>query len=142
MRRFARKNEDEVALALAGGCSIRAAAARANLHEKTIRRWLTDPEFVRRVQEARAKLFDKALAVLAGGLALAGKTLRKLLASPSDAVRLGAARALFEAALKARENLDLAAQLAELQQAMEDRDRDAAHRPAGYPPPFSRNGSG
>jgi hypothetical protein len=92
-----RKNADEaLALGLAAGKSVREAAAEAGVSERTAHRRLADPGFRGRVTSLRYRLIDDGLARLAGGACDAADTLRGLLQSASDGVKLRAAVAILE----------------------------------------------
>jgi hypothetical protein len=92
-----RKNSDEaLALSLASGKSTRDAAAEAGVSERTAHRRLSDPKFRAWVTSMRYRLIDDALARLAGGACEAADTLRGLLKSDSDGMKLRAAVAILE----------------------------------------------
>jgi hypothetical protein len=107
-----RKNADEVLIAqLAAGATRAAAAEAAGVSERTVfRRW-QDREFRRRVAIARTALVSNAVGQLADAAAEAVQTLRSLLRSESDNVRLGAARSILELGPRLRESEELAARL-------------------------------
>jgi HEAT repeat protein len=99
-----RKNADAVlALALASGQTVDAAADRAGIGERTAYRRLTDPKFRVRVSELRAEMVERALGKLAEGMAEAVDTLRRLLGAERESVRLAAARAILEMGIKLQE---------------------------------------
>jgi hypothetical protein len=58
--------EDELILALAAGASVREAAERAGIDERTAQRRLADADFRRAVSQARGRIFDAARGRLAG----------------------------------------------------------------------------
>lgn len=101
-----RKGADRFAVAMASGLSIREAADTANISERSAYRLLQDPAFQQRVSKLRADLIDQAAGRLADAVTDAAETLRKLLNSGNDAIRLGAAKAIIEAAFKSRELID------------------------------------
>jgi hypothetical protein len=110
-----RRNADEaLALALASGQTLRAAAAAGVAERTATRRW-ADPAFRRRVSELRGELVAQALGGVADGMADAAATLRALLGADSENVRLGAARALLELGVKLRENVELQERLQALE---------------------------
>jgi hypothetical protein len=119
MARQGRKNADPVlALLLAQGKTVTDAARESGVCERTVRRRLADPEFVRQVDAARAQLMEAALGELVDGLTQATKTLVNLLKSESDQVKLGAVRTYLEASLRFREQVELSRRLGELEQAL------------------------
>jgi hypothetical protein len=121
----ARKDvDDALILALAGGLGVAAAARKAEVSERTVRRRLEGAAFRAKVDAARAALVGEAVGRLAliGGAA-AGK-LAELLGAKSEAVRLGAARACLEFMLRGAEVDVLARQLADLRHEVEALQRE------------------
>jgi hypothetical protein len=113
--------QEQAALALAIGATIEKAAQKAGCSERTVRRWKADcPEFVRRIGELRAELTERTMGRLIGAQVKASGTLRRLLTVQDPRVRLGAAKALIELGWRAREHGDLAAEVAELRQIIEE----------------------
>jgi hypothetical protein len=111
-----RRNADEaLALAVASGQTLRAAAEAAGIGERTATRRWADPDFRRRVAELRADMVSRSLGRMADGMAEAADVLRQLLAAESESVRLGAARSLMELGVKLRESVALEERLAALE---------------------------
>jgi len=101
-----RKNADAalaLALALASGQTVEAAADRAGIGERTAYLRLTDPKFRVRVSELRAEMVERALGKLAEGMAEAADTLRQLLGAERESVRLAAGRSILEMGIKLQE---------------------------------------
>jgi hypothetical protein len=92
---------------LAAGTTLRVACRKDNVGETTVKRWLKDPLFLRRVTELRSEMTNRALGRLCDGMAFAADALRKLLSAESESVRLGAARAVLELGTKLRESVEL-----------------------------------
>ncbi|HWB10417.1 MAG TPA: hypothetical protein VG826_14390 [Pirellulales bacterium] len=88
--------EDELILALAAGASVREAAERGGVGERTVYRRLADADFRRAVSEARGGLFDSARGRLAGLASRAVETLQRLMKSEKPAEALGAAKTVLE----------------------------------------------
>jgi hypothetical protein len=119
-----RKNADDgLVAALAAGASAAAAAEKAGVSERTVRRRLEDPAFRARVDEARADLVRLAVGRLADVGALAGDTLAELVKAGPPAVRLGAARSILEFMLRGAEVDTLARQVSDLKRQVEDLSR-------------------
>jgi hypothetical protein len=113
--------QEAVALGLASGLSLAAAARKAKVGVPTAKRWsATLPAFRRRAQELRAEMTSQALGRMAAGMSEAADVLRGLLAAEAESIRLGAARSLLDLGLKLREAVELESRLAELER------RDAA----------------
>jgi transposase len=87
-----KKADGPLVAALAGGLSVRAAAKKAGLAERTAYRRLDDPNFRRDVDQARREIITRATAKLAASSTKAADTLRRLLGSKDERVRLSAAR--------------------------------------------------
>lgn len=96
--------QEAVAVALAAGATVTAAARRCGVGERTVRTWqATDPAFGGRVRTLRAELTDRTVGLLAAGSAEAVVALRRLLRAKGDGAKQRAAEALLTHALKARE---------------------------------------
>jgi hypothetical protein len=79
--------DNELILALAAGATVREAAERAGVGERTAHRRLADGGFRRAVGEARDRMFDAARGRLAGLASKAAETRQRLMESdkPSEA---------------------------------------------------------
>jgi hypothetical protein len=77
--------DEELILALAVGASVREAAERAGVDERTARRRLADADFRRAVSLARGRLLDAARGQLAGLASKATETLQRLKESEKPA---------------------------------------------------------
>ncbi len=111
-----RKRDDgQLVLELARGATIRDAAAATGFSEKTVSRRLETATFRRRVSQARGEMLATASGRMADGMAAAADTLRALLLAKSEAIRLGAARALLELGVKLRESVELEARISALE---------------------------
>jgi hypothetical protein len=112
----ARKNADSALIAaLACGGTVEASATAAGVSEATVYRRLAEPDFRRRIDEARADMVSRAVARIGAASTLAADTLRELLKARSETVRLGAARAVLELGAKLREQTELAERIAALE---------------------------
>lgn len=108
--------QENVALLLASGHSIREAATLSGSGERTIKGWNAEvPAFRERVAELRAEMVTRAVGRLSEGMAGAADCLRGLLASESDSVKLGAARSILELGVKLRESTELEQRIAALE---------------------------
>jgi hypothetical protein len=112
-----RKTADEaLALGLASGLTIEAAARQAEVSPRTAYRRLEEPAFRRRVGELQAGMVSRALGRLADASVEAVDTLRGLLGADSPSARLGAARSILELGNKLRESVELEQRLAALEE--------------------------
>jgi AcrR family transcriptional regulator len=112
-----RKNANEsLALALAAGATVQAAARRAGVSERTAYRRLADPDFCGQVNQARAELVRQATGQLVAAATDAAATLQELLcANQPPRIRLGAARAILELGVRLREEGELEERLRRLE---------------------------
>lgn len=101
--------------ALAAGASVVAAAKVAGISEATAHRRLREPETRKLVDDARAEILSRAVAKLTTSSTEAADTLRRLLYSESDFVRLAAGRCILELGARLREHQDLAARTTALE---------------------------
>jgi hypothetical protein len=123
-----RKRDDALAVSLAGGATLRDAAAAAGIGERTATRRWADAAFRRRVAELRGEMVGQALGRLADGMAAAADVLRALLGAENsdgeprnEKTRLAAAAKLLELGVRLRESVELEERLA----ALEARNNDA-----------------
>ena len=107
---------------LAAGKTQQNAAEAAGVSESTVIRRMADPEFRRRVQAVRDDMLKQALGRITSSLAEAADTLRVLLTAESESIRLGAARALIDSAVKLREAASFEERLAALEEASKPRE--------------------
>lgn len=105
------------------------AAKRIGVHDRTLRRWLKDPDFRRALDEARRQAFGEALARVQFGASRAAQALLDVLddeeARPTE--RVAAARALLEHAHRAEEILDLRGRLEAVEGVLEQHRTGAAY---------------
>jgi hypothetical protein len=92
-----------------------AAAAASGINRRTLSRWLATPEFRESYQRASAALLWGTVARLRSASADALATLRTALQSDSDSVKVRAAVALLELAVKADNDI-LAMRIARLEE--------------------------
>ena len=105
------RRQDVLIAALARGESQTAAAKSAGFSLRTVQRRLDDPQFREAVQQLRNKLVADVAGQVAGLMESAADALRELLASADEVVRLSAAKATFDIALKLRTTADLESRL-------------------------------
>jgi hypothetical protein len=94
-------------LALAEGCTVEEAAKRARVSVATVYRRRREPAFRAAVNEARRELWVSAVGQLTTATTEAAATLRDLLHSPMDQVRVAAARSILEHAAKGIDTVEL-----------------------------------
>ena len=112
-----RKTADNaLAVALASGMTVAAAAHVAGVSERTAHRRLADAAFARRVTEIRGEMVSRAVGRMTRGMTAAANTLLALLEAADERVRLGAAKAVLELGVKLREATELEARLLALEE--------------------------
>jgi hypothetical protein len=107
--------QERVALLLASGRSIKAAAVEADCGERTAHTWLEDPRYRRLISELRHRMLDEAVGTLAEATHEAVGTLRKLLDDGNSSVRLRAATSILDAAVPMRQHIELEARILRLE---------------------------
>ena len=120
------EKDSVLALALASGQSVTAAAAQAGIDRRTVQRRLADPAFRRQVAGFRDELLAAALGRLADHLTRAADAVAALLDAPEPHLRLRAARTLFAFVVRLRDAVDVGDRLHELE-------ADLAARQGGIP---------
>ena len=110
-----RKGDTILMTALASGASIKDGAKLAGIGERTAHRRLSNTQFQEKIAELRIQLLSEAVGRLTAATTQAAETMRSLLQSKSDNVRLSAARAILEFAPKLRETVELERRLALLE---------------------------
>jgi HEAT repeat protein len=90
------RRDQKLIIALAGGRTIRSAAAVAGVSERTAHRKLDDREFRHQVAQARTAIAARTVGRLVQASTRAVRRLVSLLDDESSAVRLGAARAILQ----------------------------------------------
>ena len=115
-----KKADDGLVLALACGASPEGAAQKTGLSLRTVYRRLAEPAFRRQVEQVRAEMVRRTAGMFtAAGLA-ALKTFTTLQESASsEAVRLGAARAIIELGCKLRQAVEMNERMAALEARLE-----------------------
>jgi hypothetical protein len=109
------ENDSLLALALASGQSIAAAAEKAGVCPKTVHRRLADPAFRQLVAEFRGQLIATALGRFADNMTRAADKVTALLDDPDPRLCLRAARLLFVFGLRMRDSVEMADQVRDLQ---------------------------
>jgi transposase len=113
-----RRADDRLVFEVANGASLRQAAERAGLSERTARRRWADPEFRKKVLELRVEMCWQATAQLTNQMNIAAQVLNQGMQAKSEAVRISAARSVLKLASDfnshAEENAILMNELAEL----------------------------
>ncbi|MCK9487488.1 MAG: hypothetical protein M0R73_12460 [Dehalococcoidia bacterium] len=95
------RGTDALALGVASGLTLKDAAARAGLTQRTAERRRAEPGFEDRVQSLRDRVIDTAIGLLAQGAADAARELRRLTTGArSEHARRAAAMGLLEILLR------------------------------------------
>ncbi len=127
--------------ALAGGSTMRGAAEIVGLSDRTVRRRMNDPDFQRRLEEARAAVVERTVGHLAEAAAEAASALRKLVRdSPDQRARVRAALDLIDLAGRTRAGHQLQKEVAELRRQVEELQRSAGRLRLAAPNPGQGEG--
>jgi hypothetical protein len=103
-------------MALACGATIDNAARSAHLSTRTAHRRLADPAFQQRLQNLKADMVQRTVAMLTAAGMESAKTLITLQDNSNPgAVRLGASRTVLELGMKLRDVADFADRIAALE---------------------------
>src|SRR4051794_13977108 len=106
--------KDAVALGVARGLSVSAAARAAGCSERTARSWSNSPDFKATVRRAREGVIDQVVGCMSTLAVKATVNLGKLIDSADEDVSLKASVALLDRLLAVREAVDLEGQVIEL----------------------------
>jgi hypothetical protein len=119
--KFGRKMELAIA-ALVTRPNIEDAARAAGVGEKTLRRWMREPEFNAEYLRARREGVHQAVARMQQATGVAGTIILKLMTDPNvpAAVRLRAAESVFGHAIKGIELEDIEARLGALERSADE----------------------
>jgi transposase-like protein len=109
-----RKREQAIA-ALLERPTITEAAGAVGIGEKTLRRWLAEPEFKAAYRDAREQTLSMAVGRLQALLARAGEALDRAMVCGTPSVEVRAAGIVIQEAFKGVELLDLAERVAALE---------------------------
>jgi hypothetical protein len=93
----------------------------AGVTRETITKWMNNPAFVAELENQRQRAFREALNVVKQSVDQAVLTLRSLLDSSSESVRLRASVHLIQLGLKVREELELEDRLQSLEETVRSR---------------------
>jgi hypothetical protein len=120
--------QERLAVLIAAGKSIKSAAADTEIGERTAHDWLADPRYRTFVAEIRGRMFDEAVGSLADATNEAVGALRSLLNDGNSNIRLKAATAIIDNALKLRAHVELDRRVLALEQDTAQEGSDARPR--------------
>jgi hypothetical protein len=100
---------------LASATTWKAGCKAAGVGTSTVRRWMDEPTFAHVLREAEAALYLEGLRRVQRAAGSAADTLRKLLGSKVEAIRLRAAEMLLSLGMKTRDALELEERLAAIE---------------------------
>ena len=123
--KFGRKKEDAV-IALLSHRSIEEAARAIGVAEKTLRRWMREPDFDAAYRAAKRASFGQSVARLHHLSTAAVSTLGKVMLDPvtPPSTKVRAADSILNHTVKAIEDDDIGARLVALEQAAPQSSRD------------------
>lgn len=112
------RGEGALIVTLACGDTVKEAAERAGVGERTVYRRLADQSFIAKVNKARNMMISQAVGKLSLNCAKAAETLEKLLDSDNPRIRLQAAKAIMDHAIKLSDNWAIEQRLHYLEEVM------------------------
>jgi hypothetical protein len=119
-RKSRHKCDEMLALALARGATVKAAAAASGHSMRTAHRRLDDDEFRRRVRAIKDQMLNRTVGYLSAAGVEAARELRRLAKqSKQDSVKLRACEAIINLGGKLRELSELAERIDALEKANE-----------------------
>lgn len=113
------KQQRAIASLLTGATQAEAAKA-AGIHERTLARWLTDPDFVSELTSQRTQLAKRSLSSIQALAGDAVAALRDLLTSERESVKLRTAQYIIDKAAAHLELQDLQVRVENLENMTED----------------------
>lgn len=112
-----RRADDNLVLALACGATVENAARQAGVSEMTVYRRLREPDFQAKITAQKHEMVERTANMLTAAALESVKTLLDLQGKSQPAsVRHSAARTIIEFGVKLRENAELFARVAALEQ--------------------------
>lgn len=133
------KGDHELIAALAAGKTYEEAAKVAGVSRATVARRMQEAAFRREVERVRVEMFESAIGQLSGIASEAVQTLRKLLGGKTPpTVRLGAAKAILDVALKERDAAALEDLLREVEELKAWRQAYESGKPQAGPRPLAK----
>lgn len=87
--------KEKALIELLEGASISDAAAKVGVNERTIQRWLKEPEFQTRLDQGKDDIYTQAMDSIRDASGKAAKRLSELLDSPTEKTALKAAELIF-----------------------------------------------
>jgi hypothetical protein len=115
--------DELLALHLASGLSVKAAAKKAGTSESTAHRRLECPEFKAKVDGLRSQLVTVALVKLEGAMSEAADTLRSLLTNKDPHVKIRASSEILKNALRVKEVAEFTERLKRIETYLEEQRR-------------------
>ncbi len=109
-------------IALLEGTKFSEAATKIGVSERSVLRWLKEPEFQERLNQGMASLRTQALDLLRDTLCKATKRLSELVDSSSEKIALQASELVINFNLKLKEEQELAARIQELEKVLSERE--------------------
>lgn len=112
------KHFERLAVAVAGGQSVRAAALELEIAERSAYRESCKPEFRQRVSEIRTELVTQALGSLAETTTAAASRLSRLVQSDDEAIALRACTVVLDRFSKLNDSIDIRERLEQLEKTL------------------------
>ena len=120
-RRSSPTQRDKAIEPLLTRATIKDAADKVGIGERTLRGWLKEPAFAAQYRDARRQFFDAALGRLQGAASIAVTTLMLNTRCDNPSVQTRSAVALLELGIKGSQLLDLADEIEALRWALKEK---------------------
>jgi hypothetical protein len=126
------KKKHKLAIAIAGGASIRAWARVNNVANRTAYRWASDPMVRAKVASCRRRALDRAIGQMSRSVNSAAIGIKELSkAAASESVKLAALKTIFSNMIAVTEFADLQDRMTHLEEQLDERARAGNSSQAG-----------
>lgn len=119
--------QEKAISALLSSVTVEAAAKKAGISDRTLHRWLKEPEFRQAYLAARRMVMEQAVGTLQRASLGAVETLVRNLKCGAPSVEVSAARAILEAGFKGVEMLEFEERLAAVEASLPAPDGKGGH---------------
>ena len=111
--------------ALVSGAAVKQAAVTAGVSEKTVRRWLSEPEFSDDIAQARADITKNIMAAVKSKAVQATEVLGEIMDNQkaSPYARVQAAKTVLDTAFKAIETAEIVERIEQLEEAAKEAEK-------------------
>ena len=116
---------------LAGGSTVKHVSVELKVGQRTVYDWIDDPKYKLLIARFRRRMLDRAVGLMTEATTKAVMTLRKLLDSEDEPIRLRAASSLLDHSIRLREQCEFNERLAALEAPDDGGDEEPAFQTGG-----------